>query len=297
MPLRIWFQKHTAAGRMPALDRAYAEHARRVLRPESVVDFFTLPPETYQAPFPNRIVRYYYPETLFAQYFVEQAIRAEREGYDAFITGASQDPGLQAARSVVRIPVVGYGEASMLVACMLGDRFGFVGFIPELQAALRASVRLYGLEARCGPMVTLQGGADLLVRAFGGESAPFLEAFHEAARRAVGQGADVLIPGEGLVNELLFQNGITEVEGVPIVDSDGVALKVAELMVDLRRLCGMMASNAGYFHAAPPRDLVDHLRSLYLPQQGPASQPTGGPRGRHGDQEEMRNDRSARDRD
>lgn len=268
--IRLWFQKHTAAGRVPGLDRAYAEHARQLLRPETTVDFFSLPPATYEAPFPNQIVRYYYPETLFASYFTEQAIQAERQGYDAFIIGASQDPGLVAARAVVRIPVVGYGEASMLVACMLGDRFGFVGFIPELQTALRANVRLYGLEARCGPMVALSGGADLLVRGFAGELAPFLEAFEHAAREAIGAGADVLIPGEGLVNELLFLAGVRRIDGVPIVDSDGVALKLAELLSELRRCGGLEASDAGYFHRRPPRELVDHLRALYLPAWGPA---------------------------
>jgi Asp/Glu/hydantoin racemase len=39
------------------------------------------------------------------------AVRAEREGYDAFVIGHFQDAGLYEARSVVDIPVLALGEA------------------------------------------------------------------------------------------------------------------------------------------------------------------------------------------
>ena len=42
------------------------------------------------------------------------AVRAEREGYDAFVVGHFQDAGLYEARGVVDIPVIGLGEATML---------------------------------------------------------------------------------------------------------------------------------------------------------------------------------------
>ncbi len=53
-------------------------------------------------------------------------MRAEREGCDACIIGHFQDAGLYEARSVVKIPVVPLGEASMLYSCQLGQRIGIV---------------------------------------------------------------------------------------------------------------------------------------------------------------------------
>ena len=49
-------------------------------------------------------------------------VQAEREGYDAVIVGHFQDAGLYEAKSVVDIPVVGLGEASMLYSCQLAQR-------------------------------------------------------------------------------------------------------------------------------------------------------------------------------
>ncbi len=40
-------------------------------------------------------------------------MRAEREGYDAFVIGHFQDAGLYEARSVTNLPVLALGEASM----------------------------------------------------------------------------------------------------------------------------------------------------------------------------------------
>ncbi len=53
-------------------------------------------------------------------------MRAEREGYDAFVIGHFQDAGLYEARSVTNLPVLALGEASMLHACQLGQRSGVV---------------------------------------------------------------------------------------------------------------------------------------------------------------------------
>lgn len=44
----------------------------------------------------------------------------EHQGHDAFVVGASQDPGLREAGAIAGIPVLGHGEASFHVAAMTG---------------------------------------------------------------------------------------------------------------------------------------------------------------------------------
>ena len=67
-----------------------------------------------------------------AREMICNAIRAEKEGYDAFVVGHFQDAGLYEARSAVDIPVIALGEASMLYSCQLGQRC--VGGTPPLYA-------------------------------------------------------------------------------------------------------------------------------------------------------------------
>ena len=49
------------------------------------------------------------------------------------------------------IPVAGYGEAAMHVACMLGRRFSVVLFNPALRDLIEEEIARAGLAARAAP--------------------------------------------------------------------------------------------------------------------------------------------------
>lgn len=84
---------------------------------------------------------------------IEAAIRAEKAGFDAVFINSVADYGLFAARSAVRIPLVGAGQASMLLACSLGDRFSIVSVLaPSLRDCHHRQLRDYGLTDRCASM-------------------------------------------------------------------------------------------------------------------------------------------------
>jgi hypothetical protein len=76
-------------------------------------------------------------------------------------------------------------------------------------------------------------------------------------------GVDVIIPGEAPLCALLARHGVNRVDDVPVVDSLGATIKMAETMVDLRRTCGMSPARRGYFVDKPPRDRVKELIALY----------------------------------
>ena len=63
---------------------------------------------------------------LNKQQIVETVIKAERDGYDAAIVACFLDPGVNEARSVVNIPVIGLCEATCHFACLLGKKFAVV---------------------------------------------------------------------------------------------------------------------------------------------------------------------------
>lgn len=263
--MRIWFQKHTTTGRIPGLDACYESHCQGLAREGTRITFEGLPEQTYDTPLPEALVRFGGVEDFFAMYFATKAVQAEREGYDAFIVGTSQDPGLLTARALVTIPVVGYGETAMHFASMMAPRFGIVGFIPDLEEPLRENAARYGFHGRLVSCTYTSTGPDAVQAALEGTAGPFLESFHKAAREAISAGADVLIPGEGLPNEILVREGVWSVDGVPVLDPDGLVVKLAELLVELRaRGCGSTVVT-GYRGRRLPRPQLDHLLALYEP--------------------------------
>ena len=62
---------------------------------------------------------------------VNNAIDAEKAGYDAFVMGHFQDPGLYEARSALSIPVIGAGESTLHWAAQLGRRLALVTIDPS----------------------------------------------------------------------------------------------------------------------------------------------------------------------
>src|SRR5271154_1149875 len=62
---------------------------------------------------------------------IRHALEAEKAGYDAFVIGHFQEPGLIEIRSSVDIPVIGLGEANLLAALAMGGRIGLVTIDPS----------------------------------------------------------------------------------------------------------------------------------------------------------------------
>ena len=68
---------------------------------------------------------------------------------DAHVIACFDDTGLDAARALLDMPVVGIGEAAMHVASLLGHRFAIVTTLSRSVPILRDNVDRYGLGARC----------------------------------------------------------------------------------------------------------------------------------------------------
>lgn len=62
-------------------------------------------------------------EVFAAPELIKEAIKAEKEGYDAFVIYCFSDVGIDAIRENVSIPVIGPGEVTISVAGMLCNRF------------------------------------------------------------------------------------------------------------------------------------------------------------------------------
>ena len=81
---------------------------------------------------------------IVAMLQVEEAIRAEENGFDAVVLGCLDEPGVTEAKEVIGIPVVGEAESSMHYASLVGRKFSFVGGSPESKGILIDLAKKYG---------------------------------------------------------------------------------------------------------------------------------------------------------
>ncbi len=262
MSMRIWHQSFTVLDNLPAYRNGLAEHFSRVARPGTEVVLHGMHPRTYVSEYPGTDIQYSYFQTLHAQQFVLGALRAEESGFDAFGLMTLPEPLIEDIRALVDIPVVGYGESALLTASMVGRKPGVLLFIREMAPTVERNVARMGLASR------FVGAHDVGfhfndVLAGYTHPEPLIEKFKTAARGLIARGADVVIPGEAPLCLLLASRGVTEVDGVPVVDAIAATIKSAETLVDLRRTTGLKPSKTGYFSAKPPRERVRELLRFY----------------------------------
>jgi Asp/Glu/hydantoin racemase len=194
---------------------------------------------------------------------VDNAIAAARDGYDAFVIGHFQDPGLYEARSAAHMPVIGAGEASLHFAAQLGRRIGLVSIDPVFEVWHLEQAERYGLGARIVGVTGLGAVPQDFAAAFAGDAAAHArmrDAFLGCARPLVAQGADVVIPAGVLPGLLLAREQGLKVDHAPVVNCAAVALKSAEMWLALHRLDGIEPSRGPSFALAPERAVEDFRR-------------------------------------
>jgi allantoin racemase len=216
---------------------------------ESLKDVFPLPYNTYR-----------YNTMKCSDAAVERIIKAEKEGYDAVVISCMYDPGLFEAREVVDIPVMGTLEASGLVCMMMGQMFSIVCPDQVVTSVLRRTVDAYGFKARCASLRHIDCVACNLYP----DKTPTEEIMRrlvEVGKKCVEDGAEVLIPGCSIIGTLYtkaFKKDPIDVIGVPVLDPQIVAFKMAEMMVDLRVKVGYPAvSRIGMWKKQPRQEFLE----------------------------------------
>ena len=260
--MKIWYQSLFDAGRVPAYFDGVRKRIGTVARPGTDVHLQAMPQGVYGGRTPAECVIYPYIASLHAQIILDNALRAQAEGYDVFALSSVQDPAIGEARSLLDIPVVGYGEAAMHFACLLGSRFVVILFGERFDQMLDAYVKRLGLAERALPTMTMEGTTFADVGKGLDDPSAIVEAFTRTARRAIALGAEAIIPGQLYLSEAIVRAGVTRIDDVPIVDGLAAVVKMAEVMADFRRL-GITVTRRGYTHARPPKDVLDQARKFH----------------------------------
>jgi Asp/Glu/hydantoin racemase len=159
---------------------------------------------------------------------VKKAIEAEQKGFDAVIQSNTFDPGVEASRLAVRIPVIGLLRASLHFAASICDH---IGLIVPLETHMPHTMRLvqtYGMKSFVSGIrtVALYDTGDLSEY-----HDIVIERTLAVGKELVAQGAEAIIPLGGKI----FPYVVTPEElqphlGVPVINTKAVGVSYAELM-------------------------------------------------------------------
>jgi len=155
-------------------------------------------------------------------------IREAAPRHDAVVIACFSDPGLDEARDIVSIPVVGIEESSLHVAAQLGRRFTILTSRAARVPAKIAHVERLGLSSRLASVRPLEMGVLEMDADPDRAVARILQVGGDAVRE---DGADVIVLGcAGLAGHAA---ALVSALGVPVIDPSPVALATAEMLVRL----------------------------------------------------------------
>ncbi|GEL19850.1 aspartate/glutamate racemase family protein [Pseudonocardia asaccharolytica] len=195
-----------------------------------------------------------YEQTLADAFVLDAGCRAEDEGYDAVCINSVSDSALAALRSRLSIPVVGAGQAAMLLACQLGSRFSVVTMWPQWHALYTKTVTEHGLAHRLASIHDIGVRPDTAELLAGKEEVVFA-ALERAARAAIDEdGADVIVLGSTTMHQ--SHAHLAERLDVPVINPGVVANTLCELLVRT----GLSHSKRAY--PAPERPQDDLLSAV-----------------------------------
>jgi allantoin racemase len=173
-----------------------------------------------------------YHDDLLMDFFVyTEGMRSEEEGYDAVCIDTASDAGLARLRSRLTIPVLGPGQTSCLVACLLGRRFSILTLWDGWIRAHKKIVRENGLESRCASIRSVNIEPDLSNLLEGKDSAFYEDLSRLAVRCVEVDGSDVIVLGSTTM--FAAHSYLAERLPVPVINPGLVTFKVAESLVTL----------------------------------------------------------------
>ena len=187
----------------------------------------------------------YYDEAFAFAGVAEQAMLASRlpTPPHATIIACFGDPGLDAAREVLKGPVLGIAEAAFHVASMLSGGFSVVTTLKRTCRMTEHLLHKYGFDHSCRGV----HGTDIPVLDLEHPSEPTLQCLEDTAMRALrSDNSNSIVLGCAGMAPLCER--LSQRLGVPVVDGVTAAVKLCEAMTGSLRLA---SQTAGYVYPLP----------------------------------------------
>jgi allantoin racemase len=259
--MKIWHQSLAPLDGFGLYRDVLQRHIIQAASIDTTVSLHGLPARAYAGNAPATVLRYPYLRHLVHREVIEACISAESQEFDAVTFASFGEPFLTECRSVVDIPVVSAAEATLLVGCSMGRRIALITLTPRGVSRLMDIALAHGLTERVivrGLRPAVSEG-DLLELLDTGDPGPFLDSFNQAAAAAIADGADLIIPAEGVLNEVLHLHGLRHVGRVSVMDIIAVAFAYTEMLAGLQRRTGLTVGRE-WSYPKPPVELLEAVR-------------------------------------
>lgn len=159
----------------------------------------------------------------------EVARKAEMDGFDAVVPFGPLDAGVELARNLVRIPVVGAGQSVMHLAAQLSNRLGVVAYessgIPFMRKNFhgwRVLDSVVGIRAIEVPLLDITKNRSMM-------RDRFLQLSNELIDIC---DAEIIVPmGVTMVPVQYAPAEFSKELGVPVMDALATSIQTAEMMV------------------------------------------------------------------
>ncbi|HXJ83483.1 MAG TPA: aspartate/glutamate racemase family protein [Candidatus Methylomirabilis sp.] len=185
-----------------------------------------------------------YEAALVVPELTRLVVRAQEEGFAATIVGCFSDPGLDALRELVDIPVIGPGASAVHLAAQLGTRFSIIAPFGGGDGRVAARLRALGVADKFASV----RGIGMSVLDLARDREAVLERVTEVARTAArDDGADVFVLGCMSMGFVGVADDVQKRLGLPVVNPVVAALWSAQAVVAM----GLSPSKAAY--PVPPK--------------------------------------------
>jgi allantoin racemase len=182
----------------------------------------------------------YYDEAFALPGLLREIGQAEGEGARAAVIACFDDTGLDAARAMATIPVLGICEAALATAAFLAKRFTVVTTTERSRVPIEELAQRYGMSGRAHIRA-----ADIPVLALEEPASGARERLRAEIDRAISEDkAEAIVLGCAGMADLA--RALQEELGLPVIDGVGAAVKQAEALIAL----GLRTSKRGSY--APP---------------------------------------------
>jgi len=261
--MKIWYQSASSYGYEPVFEdygKTLEKQCQEIVRPGTEVHVEGI--EVMVRDIENLKSLQYYQKIQT----LNNMFRAEKEGYDAIVMGCTLDVGLDEGKSMLDIPVVGISEASYHLAMMMGHLFAVVTSSSAFFNVFKEQVDRYGLSSKYlqGPYIYPASEEEIAIALK--DPQPLMDKFIAVAEKAVADGASVIIPNPAFIATLVHRAGLTKIQDALVLDTISVAVKTAEMLVDLKKI-GIEPSRQIGVYAKPDeefqKDTFERLRNVF----------------------------------
>jgi allantoin racemase len=182
----------------------------------------------------------YYDEAFALPGMLREIAKGEREGADAAVIACFDDTGLDAARAMARMPVIGICEAAMATAAFIAKRFTVVTTMERSRVPIEELAHRYGMAGRARIRA-----ANIAVLSLEDPNSGARDKLRSEITRAIAEdNAEAIVLGCAGMADLA--KTLQREFGMPVIDGVGAAIKHAEGLVAL----GLTTSKRGSY--APP---------------------------------------------